>query len=313
MRKIVSKCLLIGAVSMMSMRSAMAQEPVASLSEYPTLIMLVTQAGDAVSAYDTLVNAGVLMNNTLGGVRKTISPVLLAAGRLSGGNFDILQKMPTSVKGLALAHMTPSQAASAMTGLLVLDKTVSYTDSKVKEIKRNRREAINDTAVSSMAYALGNEAAIKKEQEVDGLVAQSLGNATDMQALFRTLTAVDRQTLAVSLQEASIEATAGAVKAMRAMDNSEKNNGAPTEEETALAKALSATGDGFSAVGSATASGLGGISNVMRGVTDGVSAAVQGTQNAVNKGTKSATDWVVDSLNSSDKGNAANAEEGGAS
>lgn len=313
MRKIVSKCLLIGALSIMSMRSAMAQEPVASLSEYPTLIMLVTQAGDAVSAYDTLVNAGVLMNNTLGGVRKTMSPVLLAAGRLSGNNFDILQKMPTSVKGLALANMSPAQASSAMTGLLVLDKTVSYTDSKVKEIKRNRREAVNDTAISSMAYALGNEAAIKKEQEVDGLVAQSLGNATDMQALFRTLTAVDRQTLAVSLQEASIEATAGAVKAMRAMDNSEDNSGVATEEASALDKALSMTGDGLSAVGGATTTGLNAISGTMAGVAGGIGAAVQGTQNAVNKGSKAASDWVVDSLSSSDEKNAANTKEGGAS
>lgn len=300
MRKIISKYIVIGAMGIMGAQPVLA-EPVSSIVEYPTLIMLVSQAGEAVSAYETLHNSGILMNNILGGFKKSVSPVLAAAGRIAGENYNVLQKMPTSVKGLALAQMTPEQASAAMTGMFILDKTVSYTDSKLKEIRQNRIAAANDTAISSVAYAMGNEAAIKKEQETDEIVAQAMANATDMQALFRTLTAVDRQTLAVSLQETSIESTSGAVKAMRAMNVVENNSTAPTDEEAFLDKALSATGSGMNAVGGAATSGLNAVSSTMGGISQGVGSLVQGAQDVVSGGTKAATDWVVDSFNSSDE------------
>ncbi len=313
MKGMLSKWIVIGVIGLMSANSVSAQELVSSLSEYPSLIALVSQAGSAVSAYDTLVEAGVTMNNTLGGINRYVSPVLGAAGRIAGENYSLTSKMPTSVKGLMLANMSPQEASDAMTGLLILDKTMTYTDDALAKIRENRVEAINDTAITSMAYALGNEAAIKKEQETDGLVAQALGNATDMQALFRTLTAVDRQTLVVSLQNSAIESTSASVKAMRALDGVEQSAATAAEEAAEGESLLDNVASGLGAADDAAAAGLGLLSDTMKGVSSGVGNAVKGTQNAVSSGSKAATEWVVDAFKSSGDDGLAEADKGGAS
>ncbi len=204
--------------------SVQAQIPVGSLAEYPPLIMLVDQGKRAIAVYEGLVQSYVEMNNTLGGARQMVSPILQSVETVAGTHRDMLSQYSRTVGNLDLANMMPQTASAAMKGTLITDKLKQYTDGELQKIRETRVAAAGDLATRSMAYAMGNESAIKVNLQPTDKTASDLASAEDLQALFKNVTAVDRKTLSHGLQELSVEATSASVKAMRALDGIEKSS-----------------------------------------------------------------------------------------